>query len=137
MAWFFGFIFFVGVAYRLIRFITIDKKRTDLPDGIFNGLPSPAGALIVLGAALVLQPTLLWAVTTLSVGLMVSHVRFVHFGRVILKQIPKPIFFLTSSTIIITITFILKTKNSEMFGYLVLSSVVLYMIVGRKWVARI
>ncbi len=137
LAWFFGFIFFIGVAYRLIRFISVDKKRTDLPEGVFNGLPSPAGALIVLGAALVVQPTLLWVAATLSVGLMVSHVRFVHFGRVILRQTPKPIFFLVSSTIIITITFILKTKNSEMFGYLVLSSVILYMIVGRKWLARI
>ena len=137
MAWVFGFIYFVAVAFRLIRFIAVDKKRTDLPDGIFNGLPSPAGALIVLGASLVVQPTLLWAVATLSVALMVSHIRFVHFGRVILKQIPKPLFFLISATIIVTITFILKTKNIEMFGYLILCSVFLYMLMGRKWLARV
>ena len=34
----------------------VDKKRTDLPDGVFNGLPSPAGALVVLGASLVVPP---------------------------------------------------------------------------------
>ena len=133
-AWLFGFFFFFGVAYRLIRFVAVDKKRTDLPHGIFNGLPSPAGALIVLGASLVVPPVILWAIAALSVGLMVSHIRFAHFGRVILKQIPKPLFFLTSAAIIITIAFILKTKNAEMFGYLILASVFLYMIVGRKMV---
>ncbi len=83
----------------------VDKKRTDLPEGIFNGLPSPAGALIVLGAALVFPPMPLWVIAALSVGLMVSHIRFAHFGRVILKQIPRPLFFLASSTVIVTIAF--------------------------------
>ena len=134
VAWLFGLAFLIGVAYRLIRFVTVDKKRTDLPSGIFNGLPSPAGALIVLGASLVVHPVLLWAVATLSVGLMVSHIRFAHFGQVILKQIPKPLFFLISATITVTIAFVLKTKNVEMFGYFILCSVFIYMIVGRKFI---
>lgn len=133
MAWLFGLIFIIGVAFRLIRFVAVDKKRTDLPDGIFNGLPSPAGALIVLGASLVAPPYMLWTIAAISVGLMVSHIRFAHFGRVILKQMPKPIFFLTSSTIIVIISFVLKTKNAQMFGYLILCSVIIYMFVGRKW----
>ena len=130
---FFSLIFFVGVAYRLVRFVAVDKKRTDLPEGIFNGLPSPAGALIVLGAALCVNPDWLWVAASVSVGLMISHIRFAHFGRVILKRIPKPLFFLTSAVIIVIIAFILKTKNAEMFGYLILASVTLYMIAGRKW----
>lgn len=132
-AWFFGLIFFSGVAYRLVRFVVVDKKRTDLPDGIFNGLPSPAGALIVLGAALVFPPMVLWAIAGISVGLMVSHIRFAHFGRIILKQIPRPLFFLASATVTVTIAFILKTKSVQMFGYLILCSVVIYMLAGRKW----
>ena len=132
LAWLFALIFFSGVAYRLIRFVTVDKKRTDLPDGIFNGLPSPAGALVVLGAALVFPPYLLWAIAAVSVGLMVSHIRFAHFGRVVLKQIPRPLFFLVSAAIIITITFILKTKSVQTFGYLILCSVGIYLVVGRK-----
>ena len=133
LAWIFGLIFFSGVAYRLVRFVVVDKKRTDLPEGIFNGLPSPAGALVVLGAALVFPPTWLWLIAIVSVGLMVSHIRFAHFGRVILKQIPKPLFFLASATVIVTIAFILKTKSVQMFGYLILVSVVIYMLGGRKW----
>jgi len=72
----------------------------------------------------------------LSVGLMVSHIRFAHFGRVILKQLPRPLFFMLSAMIIVTISFVLKTKSVQMFGYLILSSVILYMIAGRKWLCR-
>ena len=132
LAWLFGAAFIVGVAFRLVRFVAVDKKRTDLPDGIFNGLPSPAGALIVLGAALIASPPLLWAISTLSMVLMVSHIRFAHFGRIILRQIPKPLFFLASATIIVAIVFILKTKSVQTFGYLILASVLVYIIVGRK-----
>ena len=134
MAWVFAIIFFSGVAFRLIRFIAVDKKRTDLPDGIFNGLPSPAGALIVLGASLAVPSDLLWIFALVSVVLMVSHVRFAHFGRVILREIPKPFFFLICAAITVTIAFVMKTKSGEMFGYLILSSVFLYMVIGRKWV---
>ncbi|MCK5836898.1 MAG: phosphatidylserine synthase, partial [Desulfobacula sp.] len=134
LAWGIGGIFIFGVAFRLIRFIAMDKNRTDLPERIFNGLPSPAGALIVLGASLVAPPVILWGLTGISVGLMVTHIRFVHFGRVILKQIPKPVFFVISATIIITLSFIFKTKNVHMFGYLILGSVFVYMVAGRKWI---
>jgi len=134
LAWYVGGLFILGVAFRLVRFVSIDKKRTDLPEGIFNGLPSPAGALIVLGASLIATPGILWGMTCVSVGLMASHIRFAHFGRVILKQIPKPVFFIISASIILMLSFILKTKNVQMFGYLILGSVLVYMIAGRKWV---
>jgi CDP-diacylglycerol--serine O-phosphatidyltransferase len=134
LAWLFGGIFIIGVGFRLIRFITKDKNRTDLPEGIFNGLPSPAGALIVLGASLIATPGMLWALTALSVFLMAGHIRFAHFGRVILKHIPKPLFFVICASIIITLTFIFKTKNVQMFGYLILGSVLVYTLVGRRWI---
>jgi CDP-diacylglycerol--serine O-phosphatidyltransferase len=135
-AWGIALVFIAGVAFRLVRFVAADKKRTDLPDGIFNGLPSPAGALIVLGAALVCPPNLLSGFALLSTCLMVSHIRFAHFGRVIMKQIPKPLFYLISATIIVTLALIIKTRDVELFGYLILSSVSLYIILGRKWIPR-
>jgi CDP-diacylglycerol--serine O-phosphatidyltransferase len=64
---------------------------------------------------------------------MVSHIHFAHFGRIILRQIPKPLFFVTSAAIIVTLAYVLKTKNAQVFGYLILSSVFIYMIAGRKW----
>jgi len=132
LSWLFGLIFIGGVAFRLIRFVAVDKKRDDLPEGIFNGLPSPAGAMIVLGASLVAPPNLLSFIAMISVGLMVSHIRFTHFGRVMLKQMPKPVFFMMSALITVILVLILKTKNVEMFGYLLSGAVLLYIITGRK-----
>lgn len=136
LAWAVAGAFIVGVAFRLVRFVAVDKNRTDLPEGIFNGLPSPAGALVVLGASLVATPEVLWMMTGVSVSLMVSHIRFAHFGRVILKKIPKQVFFVISASITITLAFLFNTKNVQMFGYLILGSVFVYMIVGRRWVGK-
>ncbi|MCK5664392.1 MAG: CDP-alcohol phosphatidyltransferase family protein, partial [Thiotrichaceae bacterium] len=132
-AWFVSGAYVIGVAFRLVRFVTVDKNRTDLPDGVFNGLPSPAGALIVLGASLIATPGILWGLTSVSIGLMVSHIQCAHFGRIILKQIPKPLFFVISASIIITLAYIFKTKNVEVFGYMILSSVLIYMVVGKQF----
>ncbi len=134
IAWFFAALYVGGVAYRLYRFVAVDKKRNDLPPGIFNGLPSPAGALLVLGATLVVPAHVLLGVATLSVALMISHIRFAHFGRVIIKQIPRPLFFVINATIIVALAFILKTKDVRMFGYLILGSMTLYIIAGRKFI---
>jgi len=135
-ALFFAVIYLVGVAYRLVRFVTKDKGCTDLPAGIFNGFPSPAGALVVLGASLVYGHMLLWFFTAISTALMVSNIRFAHLGRVILKQTPKPIFFLISATTIVLLAYILKTKNIHMFGYVILASVVFYLAAGRIWAQK-
>ncbi len=136
LAWVFALVFVAGVAFRLVRFVAVDKKRTDLPPGIFNGFPSPAGALIVLGASLVASPAVLWMFTALSTGLMISHIRFAHFGRIILNKIPKPLFFVISSSIIVALAFVFKTRSVQMFGYLILGAVIVYLIVGRIWVHK-
>lgn len=135
-AWCFALVFLAGVAFRLVRFVAVDKKRTDLPPGIFNGLPSPAGALIVLGATLVANPACLWVFTGLSTLLMVSHIRFAHFGRVILKEIPKPLFFMISAAVIVALAYLLKAKNAEMFGYMILGSAAMYLVAGRVWIRQ-
>lgn len=127
-------IYVCGVAFRLIRFVAVDKKRTDLPEGIFNGLPSPAGALIVLGFALVIKEWPLLSTALVSTGFMVSRIRFAHFGRVIVKTIPKPVFFTASAALIVMLAFVLKTKNAELFGYMIILAVSLYMIVGNRCV---
>ncbi len=130
LAYVVGVIYIICVAFRLIRFVKKDKNRTDLPTGIFNGLPSPAGAMIVLGASLVGTPGILWVITGISIFLMVSHIRFAHFGRIILKKIPRPLFFVISAAIIVTISLIFKTKSAQMFGYLILGANIVYLITG-------
>jgi CDP-diacylglycerol--serine O-phosphatidyltransferase len=131
----FALMFVGAVAYRLIRFVTVDKKRDDLPDGVFNGLPSPAGAMVVLGGALVAQPPLLWVITVISAALMASRMRFAHFGRLIIKRTPRPIFILMCSVQVVILAFVFKTRNVELFGFIILASMILYMLIGRKMVA--
>ena len=140
LSWFFSLLFLVAVAYRLIRFVRIDKYRSDLPSGVFNGLPSPAGALLVLGCVLIrptsaswLPLTLLWLAAALASFLMVSHIQFAHFGRILLKKVPRPVFFALAAAIIVILAFIFKTKSIGMFAALILVSVAVYMIYGRKW----
>jgi CDP-diacylglycerol---serine O-phosphatidyltransferase len=135
-AWLFGAMYIAGVGFRLIRFLTVDKKRSDLPAGVFNGLPCPAGALFVLGAALVLPAQFMWAVVVITTFLMVSTIRFAHLGRVILKQVPKPLFFTISAGIIVVIAFVLKTRDVGLFGYFILSSVLLYLFIGRMFITK-
>ncbi len=130
----FGLAYVAGVAFRLIRFVAVDKKKEDLPEGMFNGLPSPAGALIVLGAALVVAPQYLWLVVVISTLLMVSTIRFAHFGRIILKKMPRPIFYTMNAFIILIISYIFKTKSAEVFGYTILVSVIFYMVGCRKFI---
>jgi len=137
LSWLFSVLFLIAVAYRLIRFIRVDKYRTDLPRGVFNGLPSPAGALLVLGGVLIspswLPLWLLWIAAAFASSLMVSHIRFAHFGRILLKKVPKPVFFSLAAAVIVILAFIFKTKSVRMFGLLILVSVTVYMIYSRKW----
>jgi CDP-diacylglycerol---serine O-phosphatidyltransferase len=132
-AWLLAAIYMAGVAFRLIRFLFVDKKRSDLPPGVFNGLPCPAGALFVLGAALIMPPQFLWGVVVVATALMVSTIRFAHLGRVILKQVPKPLFFTLSAGTIMVIAFVLKTRNVELFGYIILCCVLAYIFIGRRF----
>ncbi|MDT8378308.1 MAG: CDP-alcohol phosphatidyltransferase family protein [Desulfotignum sp.] len=136
-AWMFALIYITGVAFRLIRFLFVDKKRTDLPPGVFNGLPCPAGALLLLGAILLVPAQYVWPVVVLTTGLMVSTLRFAHLGRLILKQVPKPMFYTISAAIIVIIAFVLKTRNGEVFGGVILGSVVIYMVIGRVCIQKV
>ena len=137
LSWLFSLLFLIAVAYRLVRFVTVDKYRSDLPCGVFNGLPSPAGALLALGFILIspswLPVWLLWLAAAGSAFLMVSHIQFAHFGRILLKKVPRPVFFSLASAIIVILAFIFKTKSIGMFAALILVSVTVYMIYGRKW----
>jgi len=135
LAWLFGLVYVSAVAFRLIRFVRVDKKRTDLPEGVFNGLPSPAGAMVVLGGALVAEPSLLWVITVVSAALMASRMRFAHFGRLIVKRTPRPIFFVMCSVQVVVLAFVFKIQNVELFGFIILASMLLYMLIGRRMVA--
>lgn len=82
--------------YRLYRFL---RPTIELPPGVFQGLPSPAGAMLAGSAILVSIrcDSLPWTghvaailVVCTSV-LMVSNVKYSHFGQIIWPSIPRAI----------------------------------------------
>ncbi|MFA5204250.1 MAG: CDP-alcohol phosphatidyltransferase family protein [Lentisphaeria bacterium] len=80
-------LYVVCVIYRLVRFL---KPTRPLPPGVFQGLPSPAGAILAGAAALALAP---WpevglGVVLLSSYLMISNTPYRHFGQRIWPGLP-------------------------------------------------
>ena len=136
LAWEVALIYIVAVGLKRARLQHKYDSKSDLPEGVFRGLPCPAGALIVLGATLVFPPTWMWLFAGFSAWLMVSHIRFAHFRRVFLTQIPKPLYFLFAAAIIVILAYIFKTKDIQIFGSLILCSVALYIAASRVWVRR-
>jgi len=96
-------------------------------------LPSPAGAMVVLGACLFWENFwIIWAVILLTSYLLVSHIRFVHFGRVILRHIPRTFIILFGFVIVFIIAYLIKARDSAMLGGLLLICFLIYLITSRK-----
>jgi len=128
-----GIFYFSTVGFRLWRYLMIDKHDETLPIGVFNGLPSPAGVMVTLGACLFWQNSwIAYVVVILTSFIMVSHVRFVHFGRVILKKLPRAIIVLFGFAVVFIISYLIKARNPETLGAILLICSLLYMALGNN-----
>ncbi len=126
-----GYCFAVG--FRLWRFLAHDKHDTTLPSGSFNGLPSPAGAMIALGACLFWQNLwITWANVLLVSYLLVGHVRFVHFGRVMLPRIPRGLMVIFGFIIVFLLSYLIKTRDPQMLGAMLLLFSLIYVLTGNS-----
>ena len=133
---FVSIIYLLAVGFRLWRFLVQDKNDPTLPPGTFNGLPSPAGAMVVLGACLFWQQVwITWIVVMTVSFLLVSHIRFVHFGRVILRRTSRTIKVLMGFVIVFVIAYLIKARNPEMLGGILLLSFLIYAVIGNKKMA--
>ncbi len=127
----FGILYFLAVGFRLYRYLMHDKHDKSLPPGVFNGLPSPAGAIMAMGACLFWQNLWIsWAVILLCAYLLVSHIRFVHFGRVILREIPRTFIVIFGFIIVFIIAYMIKVKNPQILGALLLISFLVYALIS-------
>ena len=82
--------YIVCVIYRLIRFMWPTVK---LGPGLFQGMPSPAGAMLA-GSAALLFSDFRWvglAFVVASAGLMISSIRYRHFGQKIWPNLPNSV----------------------------------------------
>ncbi len=126
-----GALYFASVSFRLWRFVIQDKRDPRIPQGAFNGLPSPAGALVALGAMLFWRDTWVsWVVICLTSYLLVSHIRFVHFGRVILPLMPRSLVILLGFFVLLIAAYLIKVRNPQMLGGALLGLFVVYGLAG-------
>jgi CDP-diacylglycerol--serine O-phosphatidyltransferase len=134
----FGGLYFFSIAFRLWRFLARDRHDESLPPGVFKGLPSPAGAMVPLGVCLLLENQWIeWGAILLTSFFLVSHVRFVHFGRVVLRRIPRTFTVLIGVAIVFMIAYFTKARDSQMLGALLLTCFSIYIIIsGRITIAR-
>lgn len=83
-------VFYVlAVFYRLYRFL---HPTVPMPRGIFQGMPSPAGAMLGGSSALLFAPGHPWLAAGLVAGtslLMVSSIRYRHFGQHMWPSLPR------------------------------------------------
>ena len=99
------------VVYRLFRFL---HPPVPLPPGIFLGLPSPAGALLA-GAAVLLfwrWPPIAYTFVVLTAFLMVSRIRYRHFGQLIWPKLPRSLKVLAFVLFLIFVNKSLASKES-------------------------
>jgi len=124
-----GTLYTLAIGFRLWRFLIHDKNDNSLPPGVFNGLPSPAGAIAALGACLFCtRPWAVMLVICLTAFLLVSHVRFVHFGRVILTRLPRTVIVMFGFVVVFLIAYLIKARDSQMLGALLIICFVVYLI---------
>ncbi|MBQ7176220.1 MAG: CDP-alcohol phosphatidyltransferase family protein, partial [Victivallales bacterium] len=132
----------VCLIYRLYRFL---KPTEKLPRGIFQGTPSPAGAMLagssILAALAVGQQWAMYlaaALVLISACLMVSNVHYCHFGQVILPQIPRGVKLLIAILVIIlTVMAIAMKYYRPAFVWTCFCGSIVYMLCGMQKVNRL
>jgi CDP-diacylglycerol--serine O-phosphatidyltransferase len=123
--------YLLAITYRLIRFIWIDKKKADFNPAIFNGLPSPAAAILVFGICLLNLPLLVITPAVLIVSLLaVSNLPFVHFGKGIVKQLPRGTVVISGAGLFVLFAYFVKINSSMGVGFSLLAGMLLYFILG-------
>ena len=128
-----GCLYLFAIGFRLWRYLAHDKHDETLPPGVFNGLPSPAGAMVTLGVCLFLNNSwMIWTIVLLTASLLVSHIRFVHFGRVILRRLPRAFIVIFGFIIVLIIAYLIKARDSEMLGALLLIGFLVYVFTSAK-----
>ncbi len=111
-------IFYIGcIFWRLYRFI---HPTIEMPPGIFQGLPSPAGALLAGSGVLAcvqysgMEYTIIAAVCIILSGiLMISNIPYRHFGQNLWPSIPRSLRLLLLIILIVIICLAVDYKDWE------------------------
>ena len=125
-------VYVICVIYRLYRFLKY--KEQSLP-GIFSGMPSPAGAMLA-GSATVLYaksyPWALIAIILVSSALMISRVKYQHFGQRIWFRLPNALKLALFVTIMVYGTLVFRSLDAfrDAFALFCFSLILIYAVIG-------
>jgi CDP-diacylglycerol--serine O-phosphatidyltransferase len=103
------------VIYRLYRFL---RPTTPMAPGIFQGMPSPAGAMLAGASVLLFGEWAPWLAVGLVLAaslLMVSSLRYRHFARRIWPALPRTAKLLVCILFLIFVDVALSHKNYSLF----------------------
>ena len=108
--------------FRLYRFL--HPNRPQIP-GVFQGMPSPAGALLACSAVLVnmkfshpISGMISAAVVILASCLMISNIPYLHFGQSLWPNLPRVIKLLLLIVLIIFVNIVLVKKHDWEAGFI-------------------
>ncbi|MBR4222808.1 MAG: CDP-alcohol phosphatidyltransferase family protein [Victivallales bacterium] len=137
-------VFYCGcLIYRLYRFL---KPTKQLPKGIFQGLPSPAGAMFAGSTALfftlecpIQLGGILAAVCVVVASiLMISNIEYCHFGQALWPAMPKAVKMLLMILVMILAVFAITQKMYRpSFVYCCFGFTLFYLVYGIHSVNRI
>ena len=99
------------VVFRLYRFLLTNDE---LPRGIFQGMPSPGGAMLAGSSVLLFAralPALATGLVLLSSLLMVSNVRYRHLGHRIWPGLPSSIKLLSFTLLLVFVNMSIADKD--------------------------
>ncbi len=114
--------------YRLVRFL---RRPSGLNPEIFVGLPSPAGAMFAGSAVLLFhQGHVPHALVLLAAALMVSRIRYRHFGKSIWPALPNYLKLLGFVAVLIFINNSIAHRQTDAFALLMFAMAVLYAVAG-------
>ena len=131
-------IFVLAVVFRLIRFT---RRKDRVPEGYFEGMPSPAGALLAVTASLLLADTPLApaapVVVVATAFLMVSTLHYRHFAQKMWIETPNLLKVVAGLVLLIMASRSMADKDYvTAFQTTLLTMALLYTVLGCNAVAR-
>jgi CDP-diacylglycerol--serine O-phosphatidyltransferase len=131
-------IFLFAVLFRLIRFT---KRKGNVPAGLFEGMPSPAGALLAVTSSLLLantpMTTLAPVVVLATAMIMVSTVHYRHFAQRMWIETPNLLKVVAGLLLLIMASRSMADKDYvTAFQTTLLTMALLYTVLGCDAIAR-
>jgi CDP-diacylglycerol---serine O-phosphatidyltransferase len=127
-------VYLMAIVYRLYRYMQEKNLPSKLPEGVFAGLPSPAGATLALAVWPFWSGTVFLApAMVVIVALSISRIRFAHLGQVILPRLPRPVFVLLAAMMILTLAYINHANSASLMGLFLSACGIFYLLTARRF----